>query len=206
MIKTVIGSFDSITEAAAVARDLRAAGFLDDDVNVVANHAPRQSVRGSDLPPEPPLAAEDGATSAAAGVVTGGALGGAAGLAVSLLGLVVPGFGPLLAAGPIAAALAGAGAGAVAGGLIGGLVDLGVPAAEAEHYAESVRRGGALVTVRTDVSRTDEAERIMRQQGAIDIEDRATRWRAAGWQGPNASEVPLAQGESARERTLSARR
>jgi hypothetical protein len=205
MIKTVIGSFDSITEAAAVARELRGAGFLDDDVNVVANSANRESVRGGDLPPQHPTAAEDAATGAAAGVVTGGALGGVAGLAVSLLGLVVPGIGPILAAGPIAAALAGAGAGAVAGGLIGGLVDLGVPATEAEHYAESVRRGGALVTVRTDASRSDEAERIMRQEGAVDIEDRVTRWRATGWQGHNASDVPLAQGESERERALPAR-
>ena len=38
MIKTVIGSFDSIAEAASVARELRAAGFLENDVNVVANN------------------------------------------------------------------------------------------------------------------------------------------------------------------------
>ena len=41
MIKTVVGSFDSVSEAASAARDLRAAGFLESDVNVVANNAQR---------------------------------------------------------------------------------------------------------------------------------------------------------------------
>lgn len=201
MIKTVIGSFDSIAEAASVARDLRAAGFLESDVNVVANNAQPGSV--SDANPSPPRAtvAEDAATGAATGVVAGGALGGAAGLAASLLGLAIPGIGPIMAAGPIAAALVGAGAGAVAGGLIGGLVDVGVPETDAEYYAEAVRRGGALVTVRTDASRTEEAENMMRQHGAIDIEDRVARWRSTGWKGYNPNDPPFSYDEIERDRT-----
>jgi len=41
MIKTVVGSFDSAADAANAAVALRAAGFMDDDVNVVANNAQR---------------------------------------------------------------------------------------------------------------------------------------------------------------------
>ena len=41
MIKTVVGSFDSISEAASAARDLRAAGFIDNDVSVIANNQQR---------------------------------------------------------------------------------------------------------------------------------------------------------------------
>jgi hypothetical protein len=49
----------------------------------------------------------------------------------------------------------------------GGLVKLGVPEHEAHYYAEGVRRGGTLVTVR---ARTDEAAdcaaQVMRNHGA----------------------------------------
>lgn len=200
MIKTVIGSFDSIAEAASVARDLRAAGFLESDVNIVANNTQRGYVSDADLRPRATVA-EDAATAAATGVVAGGALGGAAGLAASLMGLAIPGIGPILAAGPIAAALVGAGAGAVAGGLIGGLVDVGVSETDAEYYAEAVRRGGALVTVRTDASRTEEAESIMRRHGAIDIEDRVARWRSSGWKGYNPNDAPFSHDEIERDRT-----
>lgn len=197
MIKTVVGSFDSISEAASAARDLRAAGFLDNDVNVIANNAQRPfGGEGAAVP------ADDRASGAATGIVAGGALGGAAGLAASLMGLAIPGIGPILAAGPIAAALAGAGAGAVAGGLIGGLTDLGVSETHAGYYAEAVRRGGALVTVRADESRADQAEQIIRRHGAYDIEDRALQWKSAGWTGYNPNAEPFSFEEIERDRTL----
>jgi len=199
MVKTVVGSFDSIAEAAAAARDLRAAGFLENDVNVIANNQQRPYVEGDTTAARP---VSDKASGAATGIVAGGALGGAAGLAASLMGLAIPGIGPILAAGPIAAALAGAGAGAVAGGLIGGLTDLGVSETHAEYYAEAVRRGGALVTVRADEVRADQAEQIIRRHGAFDIEDRAVQWKSSGWTGYNPQAEPFSFEEIERDRTL----
>jgi hypothetical protein len=195
MLKTVVGSFDTVSEAASAARDLRAAGFTDSDVSVIANNQQR--------PVESTVAITDPdkASGAATGIVAGGALGGAAGLAASLMGLAIPGIGPILAAGPIAAALAGAGAGAVAGGLIGGLTDAGVSETHAEYYAEAVRRGAALVTVRANDARADEAEAIIRRHGAFDIEDRATQWKSAGWTGYNPSAEPYTFDEIERDRT-----
>jgi hypothetical protein len=198
MIKTVVGSFDSISEATGAARDLRAAGFPDSDINVVANNAQRPVGKEGEVRT---TVVDDSASGAATGIVAGGALGGAAGLAASLLGLAIPGIGPILAAGPIAAALAGAGAGAVAGGLIGGLTDLGVPETHAEYYAEAVRRGGALVTVRADSTRADEVEGILRRHGAFDIEDRALQWKSAGWTGYNPKAEPYTFEEIERDRT-----
>jgi uncharacterized membrane protein len=86
--------------------------------------------------------------------------------------LIIPGIGPLIAAGPIAGAIAGLTAGAATGGVIGLLRDHGVSEEEAEFYAEGVKRGGALVTVH-DVSeeRAGEAKRIFERHGAIDTED-----------------------------------
>jgi uncharacterized protein (TIGR02271 family) len=95
--------------------------------------------------------------------------------------LAIPGIGPVIAAGPIAAALAGAGIGAVTGGIIGALIDLGIPEESAHVYAESVRRGNVLVAAQVADGRVDEATRIMERTGLIDIEREAEGWRSSGW-------------------------
>ena len=198
MVKTIVGSFDSFNEAHQVANDLRAAGFLDNDISIVANNA------AGDYRDDPRVTTSpDADTSATAkGAVTGAVVGGGAGLAASLAGLAIPGIGPIIAAGPIVATLAGAGTGAVAGGLIGGLVDLGVPESDAQYYAESVRRGGALVTVRADESRADEVTAILRQHGAVDIEGRVERWRESGWERFDQNSAPYSVDEIRRDRSM----
>ena len=80
---------------------------------------------------------------------------------------------------------AGAGVGAVAGRLVGALTHLGVPEEEAQFYAEGVRRGGTLVTVRAmDDGMAETAADIMREFGAVDITQRADQWRQSGWSAP----------------------
>ena len=209
MAKTVIASFDSFHDAQQTLAVLQREGFRTDDVSIIGRGATDDFQQGAtgalDVPPgsraedlrsatpveratgeltqDAPAALSDTGKGAAVGAATGGVRGGAAGLAVALMGLTIPGIGPLLAAGPLAAALAGAGIGAVAGGLLGGLTSVGVPEHEAHVYAESVRRGGALVLVRAD----DDAEALraaalLREHGAVDIDNRAEQWRAQGWQ------------------------
>jgi hypothetical protein len=146
--------------------------------------------------------AVDDASRAGIGAVTGGVVGGAAGLAISLMGLAIPGIGPIIAAGPIVATLTGVGVGVVAGGLIGGLTDMGVSRPDAEYYAEAVRRGGALVTVRADDSRAERAADIMRAHGAIDIERRAGQWRERGWTGFDEKAQPYTSEDRDRDRDL----
>jgi hypothetical protein len=126
------------------------------------------------------------------GAGAGAAIGGALGLLAGVASLTIPGVGPLIAAGPVAAAVAGVGIGAAAGGLIGALTQLGVPEDEAHYYAEGVRRGGTLVTVQ---AQTDDiavcAAAMMRSHGAWDIEERATQWRQQGWRGFETGEQEL---------------
>lgn len=183
MAKTIVGSFDSFNEAQEVVRDLQQIGFSRDDVSVIANNATGQysSTYATTEGQATPGTVSDTGAGTATGAAAGGVLGGAAGLVVGLMGLAIPGVGPIVAAGPIAAALAGAGVGAVAGGLIGGLTGVGVSEDDASYYAESVRRGGALVTVRADDSRADEAASLMRNHGAVDIERRVEQWKQEGW-------------------------
>ena len=193
MAKTVVGSFDNYSEAQDVVEELVNIGVPRDEISIVANDADqRHSAGRSD--------AGETASGAGKGAVVGGAIGGAAGLAAGLAGLAIPGIGPIIAAGPIAAALAGAGAGAVAGGLIGGLTHLGVSEEDANYYAESVRRGGALVTVRAEDDIAEPAAEVMRQHNAIDVDKRAEGWKGSGWRGFDANAKPYSAEDIDRER------
>ncbi|MFD2613899.1 general stress protein [Paenibacillus gansuensis] len=83
------------------------------------------------------------------GRVTGGLLGGYAGLFVSVSSLAVPGIGPLLIGGALAATLTGATIGAIAGGSAGSLADLGLTEDQAKHYNMELKEGHILVLVET---------------------------------------------------------
>jgi len=199
MAKTVVGMMESIDEAQAVVRDLVSAGIRREDIGFMANE--KHAVPGSAALNESE-GQSHAASGALAGAGAGAALGGLGGLLLAAAPLAIPGIGPIIAAGPIAAALTGAGIGAVAGGLIGGLTNLGVPEDEAHYYAEGVRRGGILVTVAAeDEALADKAVGIMRQHGAIDIDERATEWKKQGWKGRFEAEERLA-GRAEEERTI----
>jgi len=128
-------------------------------------------------------ASDSTAEDAGTGAAIGAAVGGGAGLLAGLGLLAIPGLGPVVAAGWLASTLLGAGAGAATGGIIGALTAAGVPEEHAHAYAEGIRRGGTLVTVRTEPRFVDKAVDILDDDGTVDMEERATSWRNEGWTG-----------------------
>ncbi|HET8548817.1 MAG TPA: general stress protein [Bryobacteraceae bacterium] len=170
MPKTVIGVFNTYHEAESAVHELASNGLPQDKVSVIA--AERTRDRGSPV-------AVDETTELTAGAGTGAAVGGAAGLMFGIAALALPGIGPIVAAGPIAAALTGAGLGAAAGGLIGGLAKMGVPAEHAEQYQDAVRRGHTLVAIQAADADADRVESILSRHGAIDIDERSEQPHAA---------------------------
>ncbi|SDB98236.1 MULTISPECIES: general stress protein [unclassified Candidatus Frackibacter] len=102
------------------------------------------------------------------GTATGGTLGGLAGLVAGAGALAIPGIGPIIAAGPIAAGLSGA----VTGGLAGALVDYGIPKEVGQNYEDHIRRGNMLAIFEGAESEEDTAEvaAIMQRNGAVDVE------------------------------------
>lgn len=201
MAKTVVGSFDSFEEAQKVVSQLSTMGINTSDVSVVANNASGTYSPSGTSGTTSTGEAHSTGSDVASGAVTGTVVGGTAGLIAGLAGLAIPGVGPLVAAGPIAAALAGAGVGAVAGGLIGGLRHVGVSDTDAEYYAESVRRGGALVTVRAEDSQANQVADLMRQHGAVDIEGRVSQWKQSGWSRFDENAQPYSHEDIQRERS-----
>ncbi len=120
-------------------------------------------------------------TAGGAGATIGTILGGGAGLLAGLGLLAIPGVGPIVAAGWLVATITGAGVGAAGGGILGSLVGAGVPEEHAHVYAEGVRRGGTLVTVRADDAQRGTIEQIMNRYTPVDPDARAAEYRAGGW-------------------------
>ena len=166
-------------------QELLDGGFGRDDISVVRTNQQGDYTSGNMVEPK-----EQDASGAAAGAGIGAVLGGLAGLLVGLGALAIPGIGPIVAAGPLATTLAGAGLGAATGGLVGALADAGIPEREAGAYAEGVRRGGTLVTVRADEDRVDRATDILNRFTPVDINQRAGEWQSSGWSGHDATAGP----------------
>src|SRR6185437_14342197 len=115
---------------------------------------------------------DDRAEGAAKGAGIGATVGGAAGLLAGLGLLAIPGIGPVVAAGWLASTAAVAVAGGATGGLIGALTQSGVGEQEAHAYAEGVRRGGTLVTVRIPETDRARVEAILDRYSPMDTTTR----------------------------------
>jgi uncharacterized membrane protein len=127
----------------------------DEDNGKVTSHQVKQDV-------------DDGAT---AGAITGGALGGLLGLLTGVSAIAVPGIGPLLIAGPLAATwgITGGALGALGGGLVGALVDAGIPEKRAEMYEDRIKRGEVLVTAITGHETETKVRKVMTQHNVDEM-------------------------------------
>src|ERR1700751_5582134 len=155
MTQVVTALYDSYDSAVSALTALEDAGFPHSEISIVSNNADDHYRRDDRT-----KTAQD----AGKGAGIGAAVGGVGGLLTGLGLLAIPGVGPVVAAGWLVAKAAGAVTGAVvggaAGGLVGSLTGAGVPAPDANFYAEGVRRGGTLVTARVDDTRAPTAREI----------------------------------------------
>src|SRR6218665_2879445 len=173
-MRTVTGLFDDYDDASAAVSALEDAGVPSRDISIVANNADKR--HGADT---------NAAEGAGAGAGIGAVVGGAGGLLTGLGLMAIPGFGPVFAAGWLAATAAGAAGGAVAGGAAGGIIGAmtrsGVSEDDAHVYAEGVRRGGTLVTARVEDDRVSVAQDILKQSNWVDPVQRRTAYQDEGW-------------------------
>ncbi len=171
-MRTIAHLYEYYSDAAAAVGDLEKAGIAHKDISIIAND--------SAATPSDPDVTPEGA-GAAAGETVGALLGGGTGLLAGLGVLAIPGIGPVLAAGWLVAAITGAGLGAAAGSLLGALLGTGIASEQAQLFAEGIRRGGALVTVRIADSKYDAAQRILENHGPVDPIVQEKLFRQSGW-------------------------
>lgn len=208
MVTTITRMFDTYEHATQAVRELETSGIAHDDISIVANNTEGRygdaatgttstatttgdltsgtttgttsgttyGTSGSDT------VSDDTSTGAGTGATLGTVLGGGAGLLAGLGMLAIPGVGPIVAAGWLVASLTGAGVGAAAGGLLGSLVGAGVSEEDAHTYAEGVRRGGTLVTVRADEGQRSMVEAVLDRYSPVDVTTRREEYRTTGWE------------------------
>ncbi len=208
-MKTVIGLFDDFQTAQNAVQSLVNRNLNRNDISIAANNTAAgysadalENAQPGETRKE--AMADSAKTGAGTGAVIGTGVGGVLGLLASLGTIWIPGIGPIVAAGPLVATLTGAGigaaAGAAVGGLVGALTQVGVPEHDAHFYAEAVRRGSALVIVRTPDDLVDDVADVLSEHGAVDVDKRREFFLRGGFTTHNPDAPPYTAEQIARER------
>jgi hypothetical protein len=200
MTVTISRLYDNHSDAQQAVRRLEAAGVPHSDISLVANNSDgwfntdKKVDRDHD-------GVDDRAEGAGKGAGIGAGVGGAAGLLAGLGLLAIPGLGPVVAAGWLAATAVGAAAGAATGGIVGALTEAGVSEADAHSYAEGVRRGGTLVSARVADAERSRLETVL-NESAVNLRDRSAAWQKSGWKSFDPASAPYGAEEVRKERQL----
>lgn len=85
----------------------------------------------------------------------------------------VPGFGPLVATGPLIGSLSGLIAGGTLGGalsaMVAWLMDLGMTKAEAEHYEDMLKQGKNLIFVQGPLEEVKKAKKLLTEESRGEV-------------------------------------
>jgi hypothetical protein len=198
--------YDDYAAATLVVRELESVGIPASEISIVASNAENwysskgimSSASKHDRDRD---GADDGAEGAATGAGIGATVGGIAGLLAGLGIIAIPGIGPVVAAGWLASTAVFAAAGGVAGGILGALTEAGVSEEDAQVYAEGVRRGGTLLTVRVPEADQARVEAIL-DHSAVNIREREMSYRKSGWSSFDPDAPPYTADQVRKERDL----
>ena len=69
------------------------------------------------------------------------------------------------------------------------LADLGVSHGDVHAYMEGVRRGGALVVVKSSDDQVERGTRVLRRLHPVNMQERTALWRQEGWTGYDATAI-----------------
>lgn len=140
--KRIFGIYQNEADAQRAIDDLLNMGYTREQISILSRSTEIIEVDDQETSTE---------TGLKGGAATGATIGGLGGLLAGLGLLVIPGIGPILAAGPIAAAFAGAITGGAIGGTIGTLggamMDAGVEEADARYLEDRFSAGDIIVYV-----------------------------------------------------------
>ena len=200
MTVTISRLYDTYTDAQKAVQGLEASGVPHSDISIVANNSDNWFSADKKVDRDR-NGVDDRAEGAGKGAGIGAGLGGAAGLLAGLGLLAIPGLGPVVAAGWLAATAVGAAAGAATGGLVGALTEAGVAKEDAPLYAEGVRRGGTLVSARVAEADRTRFDALL-NQSAVNIRDRSSAWQKTGWKSYDPASKPYGAEEVRKERQM----
>jgi hypothetical protein len=156
----VLALFDDPASAAVAARDLRALGIARERVSVVARSHDEEGALAEASGASPGSEIEDSRPASRLGELSAHLL--------AAIALVVPGVGPIVADGPLAAGL-GEAAGHVAGGIARALREAGLERSEADRWQQRIEDGAILVGAHVDSAGVRPAREIFSRNGAASV-------------------------------------
>jgi hypothetical protein len=156
----LLALFDVAPDAVAAARAVRAAGVAADQLSIVSRNHDEEGALAELADATPGSEIEDSRRA--------GRLGELSAHVVAAVALVVPGVGPLLASGPLAAKV-GEAAGHLAGGLPAMLVGSGIDEVQAERWQSRINEGAVLVGVHTTDGDKERVREILNGYGPRDL-------------------------------------
>lgn len=156
----VLALFDNPTAAATAARELRSLGVPQDKVSIVARSHDEEGelARAADASPGSEI--EDSRPASRLGELSAHLL--------STIALVMPGIGPIVADGPLAAGL-GEAAGHAAGGIARTLHTVGLAREDAEQWESRIEAGAILVGAHVTPAMTQVSREILQRCGAASV-------------------------------------
>lgn len=157
----VLALFSNASMAGEAAAALHALGIGKEQISVVAQSHTDASTLADRMDATPGVDLEDSRPAARLGELGGHVL--------AAIALVMPGIGPIVAAGPLAAEL-GEVAGHVAGSLSSVLKSAGLPREPAEALQREVAQGAVLLGVHVTASDVDRVRDSLSAAGATQLE------------------------------------
>jgi hypothetical protein len=156
MHPVVLALFDDAAGASMAARELRALGVPAERVSVVARSHDEEGVIARASGASPGSELEDSAPASRLGELGAHLL--------AAIALVMPGIGPIVADGPLAAGL-GEAAGHLAGGLARTLERAGLARPDAQQWEARIRAGACLVGAHVDETHVEGARAVLTRAG-----------------------------------------
>ncbi len=188
--------YDDYASAQAAMSNVNALGLSAVDVSLIGDEGFRNYDQGV-IQRDPvtgrvvTVTTEPDASGTSTGAGIGAVIGGGGGLLAGLGMLAIPGVGPVVAAGWLAATAVGAIGGAIAGGAVGAIVDLGLPEEDAPVFSEAIRRGGVAVSVRFPEEHRNAVVTALDNTPSRSLEDRRIGYEAEGWRSEETEEERL---------------
>ncbi len=156
----VLALFDDADRAARAARALRALGVARERVSIVARSHDEEGALARAADASPGSEIEDSRPASRLGELSAHL--------IAAIALVMPGIGPIVADGPLAAGL-GEAAGHLAGGIARMLGRTGMPASEAAAWESSIETGAVLIGAHLDGIAVPAVRQTMEQYGATRV-------------------------------------
>jgi hypothetical protein len=178
MKNSIGGLFKKRKQADRAYEALQEAGFKSEEITMWVHK------KKVPLNYEHRVSAREIGISAAIGVVVGGIITAFMGLLIARGEIVIPGLRPDFGKGPYLEIIAFT-LFLVQGGITGAILAVAIRLFTSRENAKitptGIKRGGVLAVVNADDTQKEIAERVMRESGALDVENLTEKWDSSVW-------------------------